>query len=512
MQPSEPGLMHLIVEQSPDALLVVDDSGVIVFANAAVTTLFGFPSAAIVGQSIEALVPERSRGVHQRLRSGYSAAPETREMGARLVALSGRRSDGTEFPAEIRLAPIQNGGRHFVLAAVRDVTDRRRISDALGAARAEADSANKAKSRFLATASHDLRQPLQSLQLLTAALARRMTEPALAELVGRQQTAIVSMGDLLNSLLDITRLESGALQPTFSAVSLAGVLADLEQQFETLAAARGLTLDFAVTDVWLRTDRVLLRQLLQNLLNNALKFTAAGGVSLSVERAATGLRIAVVDTGIGIAAADIARIFDEYYRVDSPGIETRGFGLGLTIVRQIARLLGFTVTVQSAPGAGATFTLEAPAAALIKGDAAGPAALAPLYSGISAVKPGLLIVEDDAPVREALALMLSSEGYPVRSVESAGAAEALFAESGGEFDVVVSDYHLGSDETGRARNGAELIDVLRRLAGRDLPVVILSGDTTSALESVKSLPRATLLRKPADAAQLIAAIEQLFGG
>ncbi|MBM4197626.1 MAG: PAS domain S-box protein [Gammaproteobacteria bacterium] len=500
------GLHGQIVEQAPDALLLVDAAGTVVFANAAVSTLFGYESADLVGQGIEVLVPERSRGVHARLRTGFGAAPATREMGSRLVTLSGRRRDGSEFPAEIRLAPLRHGADQLVLAAVRDVTDRRRISEALAAARAAADSANSAKSRFLATASHDLRQPLQTLQLLGAALERRVTDTGLLDLLARQQAAIAAMGELLNSLLDITRLESGALQPAITIIPLADLLGDLQRQFEAIAASRRLTLAVGATQVCLRTDRVLLRQVLQNLLNNAFKFTREGGVTVAVAATADGIDIAVADTGIGISAADLERVFDEYYRVDAPGIEARGFGLGLTIVRQIARLLGYAVTAASQPGVGTTFTLRIPAAAIADGvGIASPAAFA-APQGSAAAKPALLVVEDDEPVREALALLLGAEGYPVRSAASAADAEALFAEQGGAIDLVVSDFHL---EAGRT--GAELVATLRAAADRDLPAVILSGDTTSAMEKVRSLPRSTLLRKPVDGARLVEVIEALFG-
>ena len=149
-------LAERVIQQSPDALLLVDQAGRITYVNEAVTTLFGYSAGELLGQAIELLVPESARSLHERYRQGFAAAPATREMGARIVALAACRQDGTEFPAEIRLAPIhaaggEGNGGNFVLAAVRDVTDRRRMTDELRVARAEADSANKTKSRFLAT-------------------------------------------------------------------------------------------------------------------------------------------------------------------------------------------------------------------------------------------------------------------------------------------------------------------------------------------------------------------------
>jgi CheY-like chemotaxis protein len=229
-------------------------------------------------------------------------------------------------------------------------------------------------------------------------------------------------------------------------------------------------------------------------------------VTVTVQRDDTHLTIGVTDTGIGIPANELERVFDEYYRVDRPGARPKGFGLGLTIVRQISRLLGCVVEVQSAVGQGTTFTIGIPVANLVE-----PTARHATLRGVAAdrsgvPKPGVLVIEDDAAVRDALELVLGLEGYPIRVADSAAAAEAIFARRGAEIDVVISDYHL---EDGR--NGLELLAKLRAAASRDLPAVILSGDTSSVLNHIESVSRVKLLRKPVDARQLILLLEELFG-
>lgn len=505
------GMAEQMVHHSPDALLLVDQRGQIVYVNAAGVALFGYPASQLIGQTIEQLVPEKSRDIHERYREGFSSAPATREMGGRLVALSARRHDGSEFPAEIRLAPLEErdgGGEaaNYILAAVRDVTDRRRITDELRAARAEADGANQAKSRFLATASHDLRQPLQTLQLLNAALARRLTGEGELDLIHRQQAALESMADLLNALLDVTKLESGNIRPNPEVVPLADVLGGLAQQFEALAASRGLSLAIAPTGTCLRTDRILFRQILQNLLNNALQYTREGGVTVSFRQDAEGLAIRIADTGVGIPAPELDRVFDEYYRVDTKGPRPRGFGLGLTIVRQISRLLGYTVKVESELGRGTTFALHVPAANLVATPDATAIQPDAAAARLDIPKPAVLIIEDDAAVRDALELVLSLEGYPTRTADGPVAALEVFSAHRAEIDVVVSDFHLGP-----GKNGLELLEEMRGLAARDLPAVILSGDTSPVLARIESVSRVALLRKPVDARQLIARIEELFG-
>ncbi len=505
------GITEQMVHLSPDALLLVDQRGQIVYVNAAAVALFGYLANELIGQTIEQLVPAKSRGIHERYREGFSSAPATREMGARLVALAACRKDGTEFPAEIRLAPVEEreGGKdavHYVLAAVRDVTDRRRITDELRAARAEADGANQAKSRFLATASHDLRQPLQTLQLLNAALARRLTGDGELDLIHRQQAALESMADLLNALLDVTKLESGNIRPNLDLVPVADVLGGLQQQFEAVAASRGLALTIEPTGACLRTDRILFRQILQNLLNNALQYTREGGVTVSYRQDAEGLAIRIADTGVGIPAPELDRVFDEYYRVDTKGPRPRGFGLGLTIVRQISRLLDYTVKVESELGRGTTFALHVPAAHLVATPDAAAVQPGPAAARGDIPKPAVLIIEDDAAVRDALELVLSLEGYPTRTADSPAAALTTFADHGAEIDVVVSDFHLGP-----GKNGLELLEEMREVAGRDLPAVILSGDTSPVLARIATVSRVVLLRKPVDARQLIVKLEELFG-
>ncbi len=206
-----------LLQFSPDALIVVDVQGVILFANATSRALFGYSREQMLGQPIDMLVPDRFRFRHGAHVTGYLHDPTAREMGARITDLFARRADGTEFPAGIRLAPIHDGEKTFIAAAIRDMTDRRAINDALVAAREEADRANMAKTRFLATASHDLRQPLQTIRLLNASLLTMTAETAEQyDLLRRQESAIDSASRMLNALLDITRLESGAIEPHLS--------------------------------------------------------------------------------------------------------------------------------------------------------------------------------------------------------------------------------------------------------------------------------------------------------
>ena len=494
-----------LLQFSPDALLVVDQQGIIQFSNDTARDMFGYSSEELAGRSMELLIPERLRSRHQAHVAAYLKAPLNREMGARLVDLFARRSDGSEFPAGIRLAPMRSSERSYISVAVRDMTERRAISAALVAARQEADRANQAKSRFLATASHDLRQPMQAIRLLNASLLKLTHDTHhVHELVRRQELAIDSATRLLHALLDISRLESGAVDPQLAPMNLASVFLDLQREFESSAAPKGLELKFADTDAVLMTDRTLFTQLLQNLVGNAIKYTERGFVRVSQSLDADTFSIIVEDSGIGIPADKLDRIFDEYYQVDLVGVPRVGVGLGLAIVREVARLLGIMVVVSSTLGAGTRVRVRIPRSNLVTRSAIRAAASASAPHTSNPRRARLVLIEDNQSVRVATELFLSLEGYNVRSCAGAADAEKLFVDLA-PGDVVISDYRLDGRLTG--------FDVLRKLRadkGWDVPAVLLSGDLESMLRAVKApVPRCRFLSKPVDTQALLASINEL---
>jgi PAS domain S-box-containing protein len=491
---------------SPDALIVVDANGRIRFANETVTELFGYALEQLLDKPLETLIPERLRGKHVSHLTAYLSKPGNREMGARIADLYARRADGSEFAAGIRLAPFKIGERLFVAAAIRDNTERQQINEALIAAREEADRANRAKSRFLATASHDLRQPIQTIRLLNAAMLK-ISRPDLRELLQQQERAIEGMTRMLNALLDISRLESGAIEPQLADVPLTDTLHQLNTEFESVAQARGIAFRVEPASLVVSTDRTLFYQLLQNLVGNALKYTDQGEVKVSCVTGPAALTITVSDTGIGIPADKLDRIFDEYYQVDTQGAKRMGVGLGLAIVKEVARLLGFNVSIRSRVGEGTQAVISIPNQYLtaIAAGADSTAAVEP--AGGATRRSRVLLVEDNDGVRLATELFLRFEGFHVESAPSAAEAEVLF----GKFqrgDVIVADYHLDGRNT-----GLELLTRLRQRLGYDVPGVVLSGDLPSVLRSLRTpVPNCRFLSKPVDTSALLDAIDELSSG
>ncbi len=496
-----------LLQFSPDALIVVDSQGVILFANATSHALFGYARKQLVGQKIDVLVPERFRFRHGAHVAGFLRDPTAREMGARIIDLFARRADGTEFPAGIRLAPIHDGEKIFIAAAIRDMTERRAINDVLVAAREEADRANLAKTRFLATASHDLRQPLQTIRLLNASLLTLTPETGEQyALLRRQESAIDSASRMINSLLDITRLESGAVEPHLAPINLISVYGDLKREFEPVALAKGMRLEFPEASKIVISDRILLNQLLQNLIDNAFKYTKKGFVKVTETPDADGLLLCIEDSGSGIPNDKLERIFDEYYQVDQSGTQRSGVGLGLGIVREVSRLLGYSVSVSSEIGRGTQILVRIPIEQVCS-DAPPVEASHPLVTAPhAATSTRLVLLEDNDAVRAATELFLTLEGYETHSAASIGDAEELLANLK-PGDLLISDYHLNSALTG--------FDVLQQVRAQhqwEVPAILLSGDLQSMMRVVKtSVTRCRFLSKPVDTHALLAAISELSG-
>ncbi|HKS54854.1 MAG TPA: ATP-binding protein [Steroidobacteraceae bacterium] len=489
---------------SPDALIVVDDRGYIRFANETVKELFGHEPASLLGKSVDTLIPQRLRANHGKHTSGFMRSPNNREMGARIADLFALRADGSEFSAGIRLAPFRIGDKLFVGAAIRDTTERRIVNDELVLARKEADRANRAKSRFLATASHDLRQPMQTIRLLNAAMTKIVPDQEVRDLLQQQGQAIENMTRLLNALLDISRLESGAIEPVNSEVRIADIFEELGTEFASIAKARDIDLQIGTSPVVISTDRTLFYQLLQNLLGNALKYTDTGWVRVTCTDEGDAIAVLVEDTGIGIPGDKLERIFDEYYQVDTHGTKRMGVGLGLAIVKEVARLLGLNVKIHSVVGNGTKVALRIPSRCRVAASAASAAAApAPMAAG-PARKARLILVEDNDGVRLATELFLKLEGHETVSAPTLAEAEILL-ERLQPGDVVIADYHLDEKNT-----GLDMLLRLRKRLGYDVPGVVLSGDLPSVLRTLKAPVNACrFLSKPVDTVALVEAIAEL---
>jgi PAS domain S-box-containing protein len=496
-------LVRSVLDSLPDAIVIIDSSGSILFANHQVEALFGFPSAEIVGGPVEVLLPERFRQRHIGHRKGYTGNVRVRPMGAGLE-LFATRKDGTEFPVEISLSPVELGNDILVAAAIRDVTDRKHVEQALNEARRDADHANLAKSRFLATASHDLRQPLQTLGLLNGALRRMVTDEECREVIDQQELAVDAMSRLINALLDISKLESGAIKLELTPFEIGPLFEELHREFAGVASSKGLRFCADSPLEFLYSDPALIGQVLRNLVSNAIKYTRAGSVELRCENCGPHLRIEVRDSGVGISAEQLPHIFEEFYQVGvSPNSSREGYGLGLSIVQRIARLLDLKVKVKSVSGEGSVFSVELPIA-----PNAGAMTRASDVKSTPDMHAGgifnLLLVEDEPGVLNAMRILLTIEGY--RVVTAPSAAEALeLLRDGVDFDLIITDFHL---EDGRT--GTQVISVAREMLGESLKAILVTGDTSSAVRELPGDDRLRIASKPINSGELLGLVKSLL--
>jgi PAS domain S-box-containing protein len=496
-------LVRSVLDSLPDAMVIIDSSGHILFANAQVEALFGFSSAEIVGGPVEVLLPERFRQRHVGHRRGYTGNVRVRPMGAGLD-LYATRKDGTEFPVEISLSPLTQGEETLVAAAIRDVSERKRVETELTEARRDAERANLAKSRFLATASHDLRQPLQTLGLLNGALRRMVSDEDCRDVVEQQEQAVDAMSRLINALLDISKLESGAIKLELTDFGLAPLFDELRREFAGVATNKGLRFAVDSPRDRIHSDPALIGQVLRNLVSNAIKYTPSGSVELRCERDGSRLRIEVRDSGVGIAADQVPHIFEEFYQIGvSPNSSRQGYGLGLSIVQRVSKLLDLKVSVRSTPGEGSAFSFEVPAA---KSVPAVPLAIdddeqADAMNG-NAFR--VLLVEDEPGVRNAMRMLFKIEGFHVTAV--AGAAEALELLRGEpDFDLLVTDFHLEGDRT-----GTEVITAAREVFGDAMKAILVTGDTSSVVRELQGDVHLRVASKPVNSKELLALVHSLL--
>ena len=387
------------------------------------------------------------------------------------------------------MSPVATDDGLLVVAAVRDASVRQDNEERLM-------EANRAKSRFLAAASHDLRQPLTTLNLLNRVAMRKAPDNAtLRGILERQQLALDSMSGLLGSVLDISKLDSGAVVPNPVDCPINDIFERLRSDFEPQAADKGLTLDIRFHQEAVHSDPELLRRLLGNLVSNAIRYTNRGAVQVSCARDGGAVRIDVRDTGIGIPSGELERIFEEFYQVDHGTQRPEGLGLGLSIVRRLASLLGCAITVDSAPGKGTVFHVTVPAADV-------PTALRESAKTREVVTGGLvLVVDDEQAVAEATAMLLEVEGFTVRIASCE--REALEQAGRAAPDVIVSDYHLRGGET-----GIGVVRAVRNRLGEAIPVIFVTGDTArSALEKTQ-IENSRVLSKPMRADELLAIVQE----
>jgi signal transduction histidine kinase/CheY-like chemotaxis protein len=364
------------------------------------------------------------------------------------------------------------------------------------AARRAAEVANRAKTQFFAAASHDLRQPLHALGLFAEALRQRSHDEEAVQLVNSINSSVDALEGLFSELLDITKIDTGGVEPQPAHVHVGDLFRRLRLHFEPTAFEKGLALRFRGDAHHVHADPVLVDRILRNLLSNAIRYTNDGSVLVSCRRRRDKLLLQVWDTGVGIRPREQERIFEEFYQVSSDtkleAHQRKGLGLGLAIVKRLAALMDAPLTLRSQPGRGTVFTLELPVGRAVRADDAVPAGKPMLR--LTLERRRIVIVEDEPSVRGGLEVLLKSWGADVLSFDSVEACSAWARDTAPDTpapDLLIVDYRLESGHT-----GVEAISALRKRFAAQLPAIVVTGSTMTGHDSEAQQHDFHLLVKP----------------
>jgi len=384
---------------------------------------------------------------------------------------------------------------------VRERTEQlTRLNSELALAKITAEEANISKTRFLAAASHDILQPLNAARLYVTSLVERQDGGEDARLVGNIDDSLEAIEEILGALLDISRLDSGAMTPSISSFRMSDLMRSLEVEFAPIAKARKLQLTFVPCSLPVSSDRVLLRRLLQNLISNAIKYTPKGRVLVGCRRKGTSLEIAIYDTGVGIPVLKRTEIFKEFHRLDQGARIARGLGLGLSIVERLARVLNHGIVVGSNHSGGSHFTVTMPIAKTVTH--AGAMAGASISS--KAPMSGTLIVciENDRAILDGMKTLLTGwDAKVIAAVDPVAAAEAI-ATTDERVTGLLVDYHLDRG------NGIAAIRDIRQRFGEGIPAILITADRSPHVRDAAREDGIVVLNKPLKPAALRALLGQ----
>lgn len=464
-------VMKHVIDTLPDALVLHDADGRVMMANLAAAAMFG---SAVEGASWyrDTALPEARDEAGLPYPISYSARFH--------------RHDGADFLGEVSVRPLHSGGLGApgaFVTLVRDVSAAAEATRFVQRARSDAEAANAAKTRFLAVASHDLRQPLHATNLFIDSLARRIPGGEARELVADAQKSLESLEEMFGHLLDMCRLEAGVVPPQVIDVPVSRIIESVATQGRIWARNKGLRFTTVACSAVVATDPVLLERILRNLVVNAVRYTHDGGIVVGCRRRGSHLLLEVWDSGRGIPEDELDNVFLEFYRLAQSG--RRGLGLGLTIVKRLADVLGHSLSVQTRVGRGSMFRLGLPLSAAGKPspvDATTMLATGDL-SGVA-----IALLDDDGDVLRSTAKLFADWGchvWPVRTPEEL--ARVVDARP----DILVTDYELGG-----TANGLQVAAAFRQRYGEDLPVLIITGDTHRSLIAAAKAQGCRVLHKP----------------
>jgi two-component system CheB/CheR fusion protein len=393
-----------------------------------------------------------------------------------------------------------------VVVTYDDITERKRITEALYASIQEADRANSAKSRFLAMASHDLRQPLQALTLLHDLLAKNKQPLEAERLTKLLDNTLKSMTEMLDALLDINRIESGTIFPDIKSIPISDTIKKVADEYRPMCETKGISLRVVYNSAWVNTDPQLIEQIIRNLVSNAVKYTNFGGILIGCLRKGQHVSLRIYDTGIGFDETEREKIFEPYYQIEDPlKSSSEGLGLGLSIVNRLARLLDHQIQVTSQPNQGTCFMISLPISQSMPG-LMDDETTKHSRENFPKLKETILLVEDDPALRDLLNKLISADGHTVFAMTDPNSAIQWASTCKVNPDVLLTDYDLSP-----GKNGLDLARSIRSIVGKQLPTIILTGDISSDTQRKLTHQNCDVIIKPAAPDLLLKKLNALMG-
>jgi protein-histidine pros-kinase len=495
-----------LIEVAPDAIVTADGQGRIVLVNGQTEALFGYKREELLGQPVELLLPQRYHAEHVGHRSDFTNAPRIRPMGQNLD-LFARRKDGSEFPVEISLGPIEADGELLVIATIRDITERKTVEAAIRHAQEEAVQANAAKSEFLSRMSHELRTPLNAILGFGQLLGMEDLNEEERDSVDHILRAGAHLLELINEVLDISRIEAGRLTLSMEPVMLDELLKETEDLVRPLAQERGVRIEESPRPRGLHVmaDQQRLRQVLLNLLTNAVKYNRPNGlVDISCESTGGGaMRISIRDTGSGMTADELGRLFTPFERLDAEQSGVEGTGLGLALSKRLVEVMDGTMGVDSVKGEGSTFWIELPQTDSALAQADDIATQTVDLAAPAAPGRTVLYIEDNLASFQ-LMDRIFARWTGVKLISAMQGRLGVDLAMQHHPDLVLLDLHLPD------MHGYEVLQRLRaNEATRDIPIIVTSADATvGQIERLRNAGADEYLTKPIDIPQFTEAVRK----
>jgi PAS domain S-box-containing protein len=484
-----------VAEAASEAIIIFNPQGEVLFDNRAYEELLGGRGA---GSDFRLFHPFQDTLLVERM-----LIPHLLDHGRWEGPLQARGKQGQDLPlwAHAGLVRRPDGHPSFMFLFLQDHSEQARLQADLRRAKEEAEEANAAKTRFLVAASHDLRQPLQALNLFIGLLSTASSPESLRQIVAKTESSLASFERLLNSVLDMAKLEAGIVKPEIAQIDVRPLLAAMEEEFKPLAALKGTRLAVIPSQIRLRTDPALLERILRNLVSNAVNHVDAGHIVVGCRRRQGKVSLEVWDSGPGIPKEQLGLIFQEFWQGgDAAQGKRGGFGLGLAIVDRLCTLLGHAINVRSQPGKGTVFQIFIPQAQSQIEAAIKPQEEKPLDRPCR-----ILVIDDDPAIREGMTLLLSSWGHRVQASPDAASALAALASARLEPDIILADHRLAGGQS-----GVEAILSLQTSLSRSVPAIIITGDTSPRRLRAATESGFPVLHKPVAPQVLKSAIAELM--